>query len=651
MPILASLGVGAIGAYVRFRSGGPAPERIYIEDVFSTYLYTGTSPSAPPEAQTIINGIDLSSKGGMTWIKSRSATGSHAIFDTQRGVNRYLFSDNNDASTLFGSDFGITSFNSNGFTIKGGTGYLVNQNNITYTSWTFRKQPKFFDVVTYTGDGNNSRPVSHNLGSTPGCIIIKCLSASGFSSNWVVWHRSLSAGGYLQLNTTSAQTISTRVNQVTSTSFNLSNDSDVNGDTRTYVAYIFAHDAGGFGLTGTDNVISCGSYSGDGNSDGPSINLGFEPQWILVKRFDAGTNSWYINDIMRRMTLSGSRDIYPNQSLAEDGPYLGVGPTATGFRVVGTSPGFNNAGSTYIYVAIRRGPMKTPTSGTSVYNARLRTGDAEITSITGVGFSPDAIWGKVRGNALARPVISNRLSGTLVGLFTDLTNAENGLDAYNSFNMDGFTMAAGTILNTGGYTYVHHCFKRAPGFFDIVTSNAGGTQSHNLGVVPEMIISKVRSTSGNWRTYHKNATGDVYLNLTNEQDAPPFSHSSITSTQFTWSSGGASSISYLFASCPNVSKVGGYTGTGTTLQIDCGFTAGARYVLIKRIDLTGDWYVWDSERGIVAGNDPYLLVNSLAAEVTNTDYIDTFNAGFEISSTAPAAINANGGSYIFLAIA
>jgi hypothetical protein len=110
-------------------------------------------------------------------------------------------------------------------------------------------------------------------------------------------------------------------------------------------------------------------------------------------------------------------------------------------------------------------------------------------------------------------------------------------------------------------------------------------------------------------------------------------------------------VAYLFATCAGVSKVGSYTGTGTTQTINCGFTAGARFVLIKRTDSTGDWYVWDSARGIVAGNDPYLLFNSVAAEVTNTDYIDTAATGFEISSTAPAAINANGGSFVFLAIA
>jgi hypothetical protein len=112
-------------------------------------------------------------------------------------------------------------------------------------------------------------------------------------------------------------------------------------------------------------------------------------------------------------------------------------------------------------------------------------------------------------------------------------------------------------------------------------------------------------------------------------------------------------VAYLFATCAGVSKVGSYTGTGTTLQIDCGFTGGARFVLIKRSQdgFSGDWYVWDSARGIVSGNDSYLLLNSTAAEVTNTDYIDTYSAGFEISSTAPAAINASGGSFIFFAVA
>jgi hypothetical protein len=109
-------------------------------------------------------------------------------------------------------------------------------------------------------------------------------------------------------------------------------------------------------------------------------------------------------------------------------------------------------------------------------------------------------------------------------------------------------------------------------------------------------------------------------------------------------------VAYLFASCPGVSKVGSYTGTGALQTINCGFTGGARFVLIKRTDSTGDWFVYDSARGITSGNDPYLLLNITAAEVTGTNYVDTTSVGFQVTAAAPAGLNANGGTFVFLAI-
>jgi hypothetical protein len=111
-------------------------------------------------------------------------------------------------------------------------------------------------------------------------------------------------------------------------------------------------------------------------------------------------------------------------------------------------------------------------------------------------------------------------------------------------------------------------------------------------------------------------------------------------------------VAYLFASVDGISKVGTYTGTGSDLNVDCGFSAGARFILIKRSDSTvGDWYVYDSARGIVAGNDPYFLLNENAADVTNTDYIDPLSSGFTVTSSAPAGLNNNGTTYLFYAIA
>jgi hypothetical protein len=197
-------------------------------------------------------------------------------------------------------------------------------------------------------------------------------------------------------------------------------------------------------------------------------------------------------------------------------------------------------------------------------------------------------------------------------------------------------------------------------------TSSAHNEEHNLNVVPELMIFKNRSQSGdNWVVYSNVFSPANYIKLNSDSYAVPdasnlrFNNTAPTESVFTVGTSietnfnGQNYISYLFATLAGVSKVGSYTGTGADLNVDCGFSAGARFVLIKRSDSggTGDWYVWDSARGIVAGNDPYLLLNSTAAEVTSTDYIDPLSSGFTVTSSAPAALNASGGTYIFLAIA
>ena len=135
----------------------------FIEDVFSTYLYTGTGAT-----QTITNGIDLSTKGGLTWIKGRSGATGHRLTDTARGVTKSIASETTAAQVTEAT--GLTAFGTTGFTIGADADY--NTSAATYSSWTFREQPKFFDVVTYTGTGSNTT-IAHNLGSVPGSIIVK----------------------------------------------------------------------------------------------------------------------------------------------------------------------------------------------------------------------------------------------------------------------------------------------------------------------------------------------------------------------------------------------------------------------------------------------------------------------------------------------
>ena len=631
----------------------------YIEDVFSTYLYTGTGAS-----QTITNGIDLSTKGGMIWTKDRNTARNNVVYDTTRGLSKRLVTNTTDAqttATVF-STLTTTSYNVDW---PGTSANETNANGETYASWTFRKQAKFFDVVTFNGNAT-ARTIAHNLGSVPGCIMVKCTTEA---TDWWVYHRSLGTNQVIKLNTTAAKdTSSTAWNNTapTSTVFSIGDDGQVNSNGQTYVAYLFAHDAGGFGLTGADNVISCGSMDG---AAGTTVTLGYEPQFVMYKAATT-TGNWIIADTMRGFTANGS--VVPLRANLSDAETAGVSiiaPNATGFSVTGNL----TSGQTYIYIAIRRGPMKVPTSGTSVFDIQTYTGTQVARTITTAN-TVDLSYTKSRDTAGTRWNWTDRLRGATKTIDSSLTAAEaSDTTGYTSFAVQkGYTLGTGDTydVNTSGRTYASWNLTRAPGFFDEVcytgTGSAGTTQKHNLGVVPELVILKQRSAVNQWivMSGYLNAGVDPWsyklvLNLTESRTAAfgQFNGTAPTSTQFTLGSdsevndSGGTYVAYLFATCAGVSKVGTYTGTGATQTINCGFSGGARFVLIKNAESTGDWYVWDTARGIVSGNDPYLLLNSTAAEVTNTDYIDTYSAGFEISSTAPAAINASGGTFIFLAIA
>ena len=165
------------------QSSGGKKESTYVDDVFSTYLYYGTTAN-----RTITNGIDLAGEGGLTWIKSRNNTNTYALIDTVRGAGKMLATNNSSASTV--EDLSsLSSFNANGFSLGNESGgyQRVNMNGQDYTSWSFRKTTGFFDVLTYTGNGS-ARTLAHSLGSIPGMIIVKKTNAS---DPWYVYHRSL----------------------------------------------------------------------------------------------------------------------------------------------------------------------------------------------------------------------------------------------------------------------------------------------------------------------------------------------------------------------------------------------------------------------------------------------------------------------------
>jgi hypothetical protein len=314
-----------------------------IADAFSTDLYAGNSST-----QTITNGIDLDGEGGLVWIKSRSTAYNHYLIDSERGITQKLNSDSTGAQA---AQSDISSFNSDGFSLSH---YWGGQNfsGHTFVAWTFRKAPKFFDVVTYTGDGVAGREIAHNLEATVGWLVIKRLDSTG---TWFNYHDGLSKAGDPQaliLNETSASFTANatlwNLTYPTSTHFTVGTNGSVNASGGTYVAYLFAHD------TDDDSVIQCGSYTGNGSATGPVVTLGWEPQWLLIKRSDGSTN-WVLYDNQRSPSNPLNDVLYVDTSNAEaEFTVLNLDFNSTGFQLKGTNGQVNASGGTYIYMAIRK---------------------------------------------------------------------------------------------------------------------------------------------------------------------------------------------------------------------------------------------------------------------------------------------------------
>jgi hypothetical protein len=638
-----------IATLMQQAAAGAVGELLAIEDVFSTYLYTGNGSS-----QTITNGIDLAGEGGMTWIKVRSTADDHILYDTERGAYNGLRPNRTDGTYNI-SPNGLTSFNSDGFSLNGAITNF-NASGQTYASWTFRKAPRFFDVVTYTGNGSGSgQVIPHSLGTTVGSIIVK---RTDTIEDWAVYHRGMDATVpeqyFMYLNGTGAR-IDSDQNWLdtapTDTNFTVGYNARVNASGGTYVAYLFAHDPLGPSGDGSDGLIACGSYMGVGSGSSAEVDLGWEPQWVMIKdTTDSIDSNWMIFDNMRGIATGGNDAYLKANSSSEEFAYDFIDLTSTGFKTSTNGYGdTNTSGNTYIYIAIRRGPMREPTSGTEVF-APVQ-GDVNGKFVT--GFPVDfGIAG--RANSTDKWYWQSRLQGAVV-LNSASTGAELGSGSAKFDFMDGY----GTGFTTAYYSTA---FRRAPGFLDVVCFTVSGSVplAHNLTVAPEMVIYKTRGSTDSWWVC-VNRTGVGQINSTGAWALTGSGNgltniAQVTSTTFSNLNGlllspGNTVVAYLFATLPGVSKVGSYTGNGSSQTINCGFTGGARFVLIKRTDSTGDWYVWDTARGIVSGNDPHLSLNTTAAEVTSDDTIDPDSSGFIVNQVAATNVNVSSATYIYLAIA
>ena len=336
----------------------PTPTILKDNQYFDASLWTGDQ-----SARTITN------TGGFQpdflWTKSRSFAEGHRLSDAVRGGNgtvlRTLSSNTTDAEAV---DTDVTGFTSSGFNIRAGTN-TPNVTGRTYVGWQWKEgATQGFDIVTYTGDATTNRTVAHSLGVTPSMFIIKARSAG--TTSWIVHHKDLGNNGgspaylqYLLLESTAAKAASTSLLPVaglSSTTFPTSgatNNTNVNGNGTTYIAYLFSKVAG---------FSKFGSYTGNGSADGPFVFLGFRPAFVMIKRTDAA-NDWVMMDELRLGYNQVNTYLEANTSDAEatDGGGSGsrsLDMLSNGFKLRETAAATNASGGTYIYAAFAENPFK-----------------------------------------------------------------------------------------------------------------------------------------------------------------------------------------------------------------------------------------------------------------------------------------------------
>jgi hypothetical protein len=493
---------------------GAVATKTYVDDLFSTYVYEGNNSTL-----AINNGLDLATEGGMIWVKNRDSAKDHCIVDTERGIGKRLETNKADAQDVYVTTKNISSFTSTGFTLGVDEGHdEFNKNGDDYASWSFRKAPGFFDVVTWTGN-NTARTIAHSLGSVPGCILIKCTSA-GF--NWMVYHRGANGGvnpaDYgLRFNDTNAQTDnSAYFNDTlpTSTHFTIGTNAQVNANGSTYVAYVFA---GGESTAATARSVD---FNGSGNlltiADNAAWDLGNGDFTLETWIKSTQTTSGYFTALGQ--WSSGSSNSWGIRYASQD---VGTGWSffySTNGSNYTTTMGSDISDGQWHHIAVTRtgGKLRTFTDG--LLNTTRSTTDTFFNGTTLM---------KIGGQGSAGNYFDGQLSnlrlvkGTAVYTSSfrpptePLTNITNTvLLMCNNSSYTGSTVTPSEIVNMGDATAstdspfddpAAHIFGESGSESVIKMGSyvgAGAAENHvNVGFEPQWVMVKCTSNAANWRMF------------------------------------------------------------------------------------------------------------------------------------------------------
>jgi hypothetical protein len=318
---------------------------------FDVVLRNGGAPSGGTYSTTV-----NMANGALLWDKPRNSASSNYLVDSVRGISKNLRSNTTDAESTDASWF--TGFNNGSFNtgssdwgssttvvdwIWAANGAGVTNTAGSITSTVSANTTSGFSIATFTGNGTAGATFGHGLGVAPKMVIVK---SRGNARNWLVYHASIGATKFLQLDTTiEALTATTPWNDTAPTSsvVTLGTSAAGNESVVTRVAYCFSEVPG---------YSSFGSYTGNGSSDGPFLYLGFTPKYILIKQSSSAGTNWRIITINTSYLSANTADAqYDNPP----GPIRGM---SNGVKIVGTGGDINGSGSTFIYAAFAAFPFK-----------------------------------------------------------------------------------------------------------------------------------------------------------------------------------------------------------------------------------------------------------------------------------------------------
>lgn len=630
---------------------------INLEEVFSTYRYEGFSNGNPV---TVSNGIDLYNEGGLVWVKNTdpNATTNHVLTSTSGSA---WYSNAADAEATNTSYAPRWNTNGNGFNIP--NAYAWTNTDKPINSFTWRNCPNFFQEVRYTGNGVSGRTVSHGLGSVPGMMIVKRTDGVG---NARVYHRSLGPTKNMFLGESSDQRTESDIwnnTAPTSTEFTVGNSGNVNGNGYSYVAYLFAHHNGDgtFGPNGNEDVIKCGTYNGNNAGDYYDAHqIGFKPQFFMIKCIDYSNTNWVL---WNKAAPFGEYDaaIFPNNENGENNQ--GCEPSGDGVYLKSGSATINQVGRTYIYLAIAEG-TKVPELPSEVFDTQYVSGTGGTGKMS-FDFSPDLWWRKYNGTWLLYDrshYLWDKYS--LNQMYPSNNNyaqtSVSNFDSNTPFNYsDHINLTNYYEYNGSSYNYYDYVLKAAPQFMTTVrwrgNGQAGRTVAHNLKAVPDVIMVRFQGSNG-WEMYYGDNTKYVSPSYSTAAatSSTRWNNTSPTDTHFTLGTDGGVNNNgsyykaWLFKALPGISDMGTYTGNGTSQTITTSLLNTPRFIMIKNLGGNDHWWVYDSNRGIVAGDDPAFRWNT-SNNVYNTDAVDPLSNGFSVTSYS--GVNSNGYEFFYICFA